>query len=935
MTKPSWVSRLAIATLLLVVGQAQAENDQWADVIAKAAESVVSLQLAHLRNFDDAEQGGSNATGFVVDAEMGIVLTNRHVVGSGPIRLSATFQNQERVDAVPLYRDPVHDFAFIRYDPAELKYANPQTLPLRPDKASTGLNIRVIGSDGGEQLSILAGTIARLDREVPSYGRYGYNDFNTFYFQAASSTSGGSSGSPVIDFDGDVVALNAAANRQTASSFFLPLHRIQSALDKLRQQQAVPRGGLQTLFRHKPFRELSRLGLGADIESQARRHDPDNSGMLTVAQVIPGGVAHGQLQEGDILISINDSMITNFVELEALLDEHIGQTLSVQVVRQAKLLTVQSSVADLHQLAPDRFIELGDAVLQNMSIQHARAMNLPQTGVVVMNPGYFFTRAGVPQSSVITRVNGKDVSDIHQFLEIVSESPENKKLRLRFTVPGREFTPRIAQLNIDDRWFDYRECSRRDSQRFWQCDTVDLKRASAEVDDQEVQVPSFKDPLLARVAPALVHIDFNIPYSIDNVYARNYSGVGVVIDKELGLVAVDRNTVPIGLGDAELTFFGSLIVDATVVFLHPRHNIALVQYDPSELRDAEFEALELADADTELPDSLTMIGYRADGTFRAHELDGISRLTISFKAPGLPRFQQSMLDVFGVANVPPALGGPFVSDDGVVHGFYFSFAYEESREIKQRNWLMPAAVVAESLRLYRSGSDYFSMDASFSYRPLSFARQLGLPDEFVARYNNQTADSRRALFVEQVVPSTDAAKKLRSGDIILSVDGELVTDIFSLETLSQQAELTLEILRDAEVLTLGLKPSPIRATGTERLVSWGGAIFQEPHEDIGYLKAVDFPGVYVSSTDEGSPALWDGLYRNRFVTAIDGVDINNLDELLDQVKNKAQDEITRLSLISMSGRKSIVTVQPEYNFFPTFEIRRTDAGWQRLSHQHP
>ena len=98
-----------------------AGDDSWAETVSRTANSVVSLQLSQLRTFDDTPQGGSNATGFVVDAERGIVLTNRHVVGSGPIRLSATFQNQERVDAVPLYRDPVHDFAFVRYDPKALE----------------------------------------------------------------------------------------------------------------------------------------------------------------------------------------------------------------------------------------------------------------------------------------------------------------------------------------------------------------------------------------------------------------------------------------------------------------------------------------------------------------------------------------------------------------------------------------------------------------------------------------------------------------------------------------------------------------------------------------------------------------------------------------------------------------------------------------------
>lgn len=154
-------------------------------------------------------------------------------------------------------------------------------LPLRPDQAKVGAEIRVVGNDAGEKLSILSGVISRLDRNAPDYGD-GYCDFNTNYIQAAASASGGSSGSPVVNIDGAAIALQAGGRSDgAATDYFLPLDRPKRALQCIQDGKPITRGTIQTQWMIKPFDECRRLGLAGNWEGEVRKKYPTGLAILT------------------------------------------------------------------------------------------------------------------------------------------------------------------------------------------------------------------------------------------------------------------------------------------------------------------------------------------------------------------------------------------------------------------------------------------------------------------------------------------------------------------------------------------------------------------------------------------------------------------------------------------------------------------------------
>ncbi|MEZ5562426.1 MAG: trypsin-like peptidase domain-containing protein [Gammaproteobacteria bacterium] len=906
----------------------------WRDTIERISPAVVSIQVDGTRAFDTEWNESSQATGFVVDAGRGLILTNRHVVTSGPVRAVAILTNQEEVELTPVYRDPVHDFGFYRYDPAALKYIKPQALLLKPAGAQIGREIRVVGNDGGEQLSILSGTLARLRREAPDYGPGKYNDFNTFYLQAASSTSGGSSGSPVIDINGDVVALNAGASNATASSFFLPLDRVQRALTLLRADQPVARGTLGAIFAYTAFDELRRLGLRELSETVVRRRFPDGIGMLVVSEVLPGTEAAGVLQVGDILVKVDGEYVSEFVPLEAALDARVGQPLELVVERGGQVLNLRLAVQDLHALNPDEYLQFGDAVVNNLSWQQARHFNRAAEGVYVANPGFTLAAAGIQRGAVIVGAGAEAINTIDDLERVLATLADQQRVVLRLITVEEPGSSRLRVIRMDRRWFPAVRCKRDDARGEWPCRELSPGPADQPLEGGTASLVPQRDARLRRIAPSLVLVNFDMPYVVSGVSEQHYYGTGVVLDAERGYVVVDRNTIPEAMGDVRVTFGGTLEIPARVVHVHPLHNLALVAYDPALIGDTPVASVRLNSAVPDPGDELWVIGLRGGDKLVAQPTTFSSLEPVAYPLSRTMRFRESNLETLALVNPPRDIDGVVINRKGDVVSLWSSFAWQGNGQLRQENRGMPAEYVAELLDLVRSGGLLHSLEVEWAQIPLAAARRLGLPEAWAERIAVQDPERRQILSVTRTVAGSPAAGLLQAGDLLLSIDGEPATRFRDVDRLTRKPAVMLEVLRNSEVLALEVATVPLDGTGIRRALLWAGALLQAPYRDMAAQRGVEPTGVYVSYFAFGSPASRYGLFAGRRITAVDGAVVADLDQFLAVVSGKRNRDSVRLTTITWNGQVEVLTLRLDDTYWPPYQIVWHDGQWRREALLH-
>lgn len=309
-------------------------------VISKYLPKVKDVNASSFFNpfmFDDADDGAKQkvkiggGSGFVVH-ENGLILTNKHVVFEEDAEYTVITNDHKEYPATVLSRDPLNDIAILKVDAKGLPALNLGD----STKLQLGETVVAIGNALGMfSNSVSKGIISGLARSISaSLGSGGHMENLRGVIQTDVAINQGNSGGPLLNLDGQVIAINTAIIYGAQNiGFSIPINLAKRDISDILEHGRIikPYIGLMYTMLTKEAKEKYSLPVdhGALV---MRDHLPDSQA------VIPGSpAAKAGVQENDIVTAVNGKELKDDMDLSDVLQSfNVGDQVELSVTRKDK-----------------------------------------------------------------------------------------------------------------------------------------------------------------------------------------------------------------------------------------------------------------------------------------------------------------------------------------------------------------------------------------------------------------------------------------------------------------------------------------------------------------------------------------------------------------------------------------------------------------------
>jgi len=596
-------------------------------------------------------------------------------------------------------------------------------------------------------------------------------------------------------------------------------------------------------------------------------------------------------------------------------------------------------------------------VINALSYHQARNHSLPVGAPYIASAGYLFRMGGVREGALIRSVGDTPTPTLQALQQCFADLPEDQReVTIRYhDINATGNQEHIKSIPVPRHWLPggtASVCTRclgepADSAQSWTCEQIP---AAAPVGEAPSSGSTFFPPgtnaVEAALSPSLVTVDFGRPFAIGGQVGQRFRGTGLIVDTKLGLVVVDRQTVPSFLGDANVTFASSIKVPAEVVYVHPHHNFAMVRFDPVMIGETPIRAAELLSRAPETGEEATLVGLTSSVNFRRAAML-VSRKTrvaqvgwVQQPVPSPPAFRDTNIDLIDVEDRMTTEGGVVADSSGGVLALWAAFPFQQGGANRQFYRGMPMDHITEAVETFRAVDGEMSrmpsirsLGAEFEPISIAAARALGMQDATAREFEAHNSSRRTVLSVVRRQGGTGAAQELKDGDILNTVNGKRVSSFREVETaVAGCDEVEAEVLRYGTMHKVTVQTTVDSGTEPERVVEWAGSLLTDVPKELCAQHGVDSVGVYVAAHLPGSPVTRTGLNPTCRIVEVDGEPVDGLESFLGALKGKA--ETVRIKGIAIDGKTKMSTVPIDNSFWETYEVRFVNNKWTAspLSH---
>ena len=280
----------------------------------QSQEDLLKIQYRLQKILPDAKkslvaiEAGDGAGSGVIISEDGLILTAAHVIGKTGKKMHVRLPNGKKLPAISLGGSEISDAGMLKITKRG-KWPYAKIAP--PDKSKVGDWCFAIGHPGGFDND--RGVVVRLGRVITKVDDT---------LQSDSRLLGGDSGGPLLNFDGEVIAIHSRISEKSDQNFHVPIECFHTNWEFYKSEE---------ILSFKKISEMGFLGVGCE---------KINSGLKIIDIVENSAAENSGFQKNDILVTANGEKLDSMEELTIIISKNIpGDSILLEFLRDEKLLS--------------------------------------------------------------------------------------------------------------------------------------------------------------------------------------------------------------------------------------------------------------------------------------------------------------------------------------------------------------------------------------------------------------------------------------------------------------------------------------------------------------------------------------------------------------------------------------------------------------------